>query len=56
MLIPTYQFPVGVTHRPDNVRRFTRLGTSRTEMMRAPSEDYGMGHPNIVGSEHHLFL
>jgi hypothetical protein len=56
MLIPTYQFPVGVTYWPDNVRRFTRFGISRTEMIRAPSEDYGMDHPNIIGSGHHLFL
>jgi hypothetical protein len=26
MLIPTYRLPVGVTHRPDNARRFTRFG------------------------------
>jgi hypothetical protein len=50
------RLPVGMTHRPDGVRWFTRFGTSRTQMMRAPSEDYGMDHPNIVGSGHHLFL
>jgi hypothetical protein len=56
MLSPTYRLPVGATYRPDDARRFTRFGTSRTGIMRAPSEDYRIDHPNIVGPGHHLFL